>query len=121
MRGVALPEAPTWSPHWPHPAADATAVGGRKLVAVGGLAPGARAAAATHLAPPRPLSARGGRRPSIADYAAAYAARTTTPTDVVDAALAAVAASEAADPPGRWFISLGADDARRAAAESTAR
>jgi hypothetical protein len=121
LRGAALPETPTWAPHWPPPAPGATAVGGRALVVVGGMAPGAAAAAAAHLAPARAPAARGGRRPSIADYAAAYASRSTTPTAVVEAALAAVAASETASPPGRWFISLGAADARRAAAESTAR
>ena len=53
------------------------------------------------------------RPPGFADLAAAFRAGRRTPTDVVDATLAAIAASDRSDPPLRAVLTVTAERARR--------
>ncbi|MCP4499506.1 MAG: amidase [Deltaproteobacteria bacterium] len=59
--------------------------------------------------------------PSIADYARAFAENKTSPVEVAEAFIEAVAQSEANDPKLSLFISQSADDVRAQAAASWAR
>ncbi|HUS63314.1 MAG TPA: amidase [Kofleriaceae bacterium] len=59
--------------------------------------------------------------PGFADLAAAFREGRRTPTDVVDATLAAIAASDRADPPLRAVLTVTAERARREAAAATLR
>ena len=59
--------------------------------------------------------------PTVADYAAAYRAKRTTPSAVAERALAAIEAFDRQDPPMRLFIAVHADDVRAQAADSTRR
>ncbi len=61
------------------------------------------------------------RRWTISDFAQAYAAGTTTPSEVAERVLRFVDDSERAQPPMRYLISCDACDLRRNAAESTQR
>lgn len=61
------------------------------------------------------------RRWTISDFAQAYAAVTTTPSEVAERVLRCVEDSERADPPMRFLIACNAADLRRNAAESTQR
>jgi Asp-tRNA(Asn)/Glu-tRNA(Gln) amidotransferase A subunit family amidase len=84
--------------------------------------PATDAADAAELLRARPTSSGTARGlPSIADFAAAYAARRATPVEVAEAIFAAVAESERGASPMRFFISLDEDDVRAQAEASAAR
>jgi Asp-tRNA(Asn)/Glu-tRNA(Gln) amidotransferase A subunit family amidase len=63
----------------------------------------------------------GPRPPGFADFARAFRSGGRTPSDVCDAALSAIAASDRADPPLRAVIAVTAERARREAAAATTR
>jgi hypothetical protein len=92
-------------------------------VAVGS-AEDARRALARRGRPPRPgaPSPSAARPRTLAEYAAAYAAGAATPSQVAEAALAAIADSDGGPPPHlRAFIAVHPAAVRRAAAESARR
>jgi Asp-tRNA(Asn)/Glu-tRNA(Gln) amidotransferase A subunit family amidase len=68
-----------------------------------------------------PPPAPGFHFPTVLEFAAAYRAGTTTPTEVAERLLAAIRAADAADPPLRAFIAVQEEDVRRQAAEATER
>ncbi len=61
------------------------------------------------------------KRWTISDFAHAYAAGITTPSEVAERILRFVDESEKADPPMRFLISCDAADLHKNAAESTKR
>lgn len=68
-----------------------------------------------------PPHAPGFHFPTVLDFAAAYRAGKTTPTEVAERLLAAIRAADATDPPLRAFIAVHEADVRRQAAEATER
>ncbi len=68
-----------------------------------------------------PPYALGGAFKTVRDYAQAYRAGTTTPEEVASRVLAAIKASDAADPPLRAFIASDAADVIAQATAATAR
>ena len=57
-----------------------------------------------------PSGSKTGRYATIRDYAAAYRAGATTPLEIAERVLKAIAASDAADPPLRAFVANDRDD-----------
>ena len=130
LRAATIPEAPCYAPVWPLPE------GADPFPAItldpdaGGAAVATAAASAVGLGrplpsppPPLPPSLTAAAAPpvqrTVADYAASYAAGSVTPSQVVDAALAAIKSAAAAGIP--LFAFLDPPAVRAAAAASTAR
>ena len=78
-----------------------------------------------HAAPQYQPQSQTGRAPLpdrlIRDYAAAYRSGETTPLQVAEKVIAAIAASDQTSPPMHAFVASQAEDIRRQAAESTQR
>lgn len=70
---------------------------------------------------PKPAAANPKLFPSVRDYRAAYTAKTTTPVEVAERAIAAIEASNAGAQPLRAIIASHADDIRKQAAASAER
>ena len=70
---------------------------------------------------PKPAAANPKLFPSVRDYRAAYAAKTTTPIEVAERAIAAIETSNAGAQPLRAIIASHADDIRKQAAASAER
>jgi Asp-tRNA(Asn)/Glu-tRNA(Gln) amidotransferase A subunit family amidase len=100
LRELQIEEPPTYLPV--HPSTDSK---GRKPTSLADLA--------KQPAPQR--SPASFSLPSITDYAAAYKNKTTTPTEVAERIIAAIAASNAATPSLRAIIASDADDVRKQA------
>ena len=108
LRNFPSTDAPTWLPRLPFDGPAATPADAPDLAALA-----ARTAGWT-----RPASLA---LTTVADYAAAYRAGTTTPLAVAERVLAAIASSDAATPPLRAFISVLRDDVVAQARASAAR
>ncbi|CAL8466609.1 g6145 [Coccomyxa elongata] len=123
VRELDMPEPATFQPVWPLPAAldkdeilvEGHPVAERLMVASNGV-PGFKAGEER-----RKTGGKLDRRWTISDFAQAYAAGTTTPSEVAERVLRCVEDSERADPPMRFLIACNAADLRRNAAESTQR
>ena len=91
------------------------------LVGRNGQPPATAGIPLAELPPSDPPAAPGFHFPTVIDYAAAYRAGRTTPSEVAERFLAAIESADAANPPLRAFIAVQAADVRRQAAEATER
>ncbi|KAF5832583.1 amidase signature domain-containing protein [Dunaliella salina] len=124
---IKVPEAPLFRSHlpvpseepgcetlkanyWPNPASPVEALAELKS---GGFLPGLEV-----LPPTKAEEEQAYRRPTVADYAAAYSKGATTPSAVAERIIAFVQATQ---PKCFWFASSDAADIRRQAEESTQR
>lgn len=110
MRKLRYDDPPTYLPLWPHDdsvnvpdALDLNAIVG---------ADGIR---------PRPTQSNSFRFHTVRDFADAYRSGRTTPVEVAERVLAAIAASDQLTPPMRAFIAVNHDDLMRQACESAER
>ncbi|PSC68462.1 fatty acid amide hydrolase-like [Micractinium conductrix] len=136
LEEVFVPERASFQPNtvgWP----TERGLADGRLVELGGgeyeLAPVELAAAATALSPSFAAASSSGagqapastdatpRRHTAADFYRAYASGATTPAEVAERIIAAVAASETQNPPMRFFIAFDPERIRQLAAASTAR
>ncbi|KAL4419344.1 hypothetical protein ABPG75_002647, partial [Micractinium tetrahymenae] len=140
LEEVFIPERPTYQPNlqgWaPEPPAGLAALGAEGVkqaaaelaVEAAAILAGPAGFSSTQAATAAPAGTasaggrRGARRPyTVADFYRAYASGQTTPSEVAERVIKAVAASEAQEPPMRFFVAHEPERLRQLAAASTQR